>query len=431
MSETPQKSGFTSVFTGVFKWIFGLPIIRDVVGFFYDIYKHYELDPVVSAGVSSSKLVVNDYQKSSGWFKFGLPLALVVVGFAVLGAIAYHAYFDPVVIRLVHLPLPVDAVRVKAVDITDVAGGGGQVQQSVTVTLTSRITGNVTKVPVNLGDIVTPDSVLFEADPRPFQAALTAAEQALAQAQSAEKMAEKQDLGYQLLKKEGLASEQDLLQSASVLATSKSKVADCQENLINAQLDLQSTVTKSPVTGIVLQRLINADERIIPAQTTFQLGDLKNIYFLALIGEDKVGFVRAGLKADVVFPAFPGITYHGDVFFVDPNTNPTTRSFTAYIKCENPNILLKPGLSGFARITQKRHFLAVPNSALINPVGENASVFVISDDNHAFLRKIHFGSVDNGYTEITDGLKEGELVAVVGPLYLVDGDRVHCRITSN
>jgi len=130
----------------------------------------------------------------------------------------------------------------------------------------------------------------------------------------------------------------------------------------------------------------------------------------------------------MVFEAFPGQVFQGEVFFVDPKTNPQTRSFTAYIKIPNAYLKLKPGLSGFARITQQKHVLVVPDTAVINPVGESATVFVITPDNHAVLRPVRYGTITQGWAEIDDGIHEGDIVATVGPLYLKDGDKVHYHL---
>jgi len=422
-----QKGGWHSIVKTIVSW----PISREIGQFLHDVFRHYKLDAAAASVAHAGNEMRGEYARASSrlrfWLKFAIAIA-IIMGVVTLG---YHCYYNPTIARLLHLPMPVDAVRVRTIDLVEVSGGGGEVQQSATVTLISRISGVVKDVPVNLGDIVTTNSILYSCDTRVAEAALEAAKQTEASDESALKLAERQDSGNQELKNQGLASEEDLLQSASVLAQARANLAIAQEAVVNAQLDLESATTKSPVNGIVLQRLINPSERLITNQTVMQVGDLDDIYFLTQIAEDKIAFVHTGLKADVVFPAFPGEIFTGDVFFIDPKTDPNTRAFTVYIKIANPELRLKPGLSGFARITEKKHVLAVPDSVLINPEGENATVFVITDDNHAVLRPIHFAMVMQGWTEITDGLKEGDIVAAVGPLYLMDGDKVHVTMREN
>ena len=65
---------------------------------------------------------------------------------------------------------------------------------------------------------------------------------------------------------------------------------------------------------------------------------------------------------------------------IDPNIDPVTRTFTAYVEIKNQDFRLKPGLSGFARIRRSaKDVLAVPSIAIMNPSGEQASVFVVDD----------------------------------------------------
>jgi hypothetical protein len=66
----------------------------------------------------------------------------------------------------------------------------------------------------------------------------------------------------------------------------------------------------------------------------------------------------------------------------------------------------------------------VPSIAILNPSGEQASVFVVDDTGHAIMRKIRPGIVVDAMTEVLDGLKEGEKVVTVGQLYLNNNDKV-------
>lgn len=66
----------------------------------------------------------------------------------------------------------------------------------------------------------------------------------------------------------------------------------------------------------------------------------------------------------------------------------------------------------------------MPSIAILNPSGEQASVFVVDDTGHAIMRKIRPGIVVDAMTEVLDGLKEGEKVVTVGQLYLNNNDKV-------
>ncbi len=156
-----------------------------------------------------------------------------------------------------------------------------------------------------------------------------------------------------------------------------------------------------------------------------KIGSLDSVLLAAKISEDKMGSVQLGLTAEAGFPSFPGERFEGKVVKIDPNIDPLTRTFTTYVEIKNEGFRLKPGLSGFARIRRSaKNVLAVPSIAILNPSGEQASVFVVGSDSHATLRKIRPGIVVDAMTEVRDGLQEGEKVVTVGQLYLKNNDKV-------
>jgi membrane fusion protein (multidrug efflux system) len=413
------------------RWIGSWAVVQELAAFGRDAASHYRLDQAAAAAGRAGREIRMDYSQSSSRLRLAVRLTLLVLAVLFIGAVVYQAWYNPDLSRKLHLPMPTDVFRARKMDLTDISGGGGQVQPSQTVNLSSWIVGQVTKVPVNLGDLINPNTVLYECDPAPLDAALTAAEQKANMMQYAVQLAEKQDTGVQAMRKQGIATEVDVLTSSSNLAQARANLAAAQQALIEAQTGCAADKVKSPVTGIVMARMINPGERIIVSQSVMVLGELTDVYFLANIGEDKIASVRAGLKAEVVFESFPGEVFHGDVFFVDPKTNPQTRSFTAYIKIPNPRLKLKPGISGFARIVEQKHVLVVPDTAVMNPVGESATVFVVTADNRAVLRTVRYGMITQGWAEIDDGLEEGDLVVIAGPLYLKNGDKIHYHLEGS
>jgi multidrug efflux pump subunit AcrA (membrane-fusion protein) len=94
------------------------------------------------------------------------------------------------------------------------------------------------------------------------------------------------------------------------------------------------------------------------------------------------------------------------------------------VTIHNPALKLKPGLTGFMRIRIEKTALAVPTVAVINPFGENASVFAIDSHGRAVLTPVRVGLEAGGMMEIVSGLQEGSLVVTAGTVNLVDNDRV-------
>jgi multidrug efflux pump subunit AcrA (membrane-fusion protein) len=85
---------------------------------------------------------------------------------------------------------------------------------------------------------------------------------------------------------------------------------------------------------------------------------------------------------------------------------------------------LKPGLTGFARIKNRRTLLAIPSVSVINPVKDEATAFVVDSNGVVHIRPVKIGMAMEGFTEVVGGLAEGENVVTVGQANLRDGDKV-------
>ena len=109
---------------------------------------------------------------------------------------------------------------------------------------------------------------------------------------------------------------------------------------------------------------------------------------------------------------------------IDGSVNDVTRTFGVYISIPNEDLRLIPGITGYARILNQHMGLAVPSTAVIDPVGDKATVFVIGEDGRSHIRTVRRGLMADGLTELLDGVQEGEQVVTSGQQELHDNDRV-------
>jgi membrane fusion protein (multidrug efflux system) len=341
----------------------------------------------------------------------------------------YQKRYTAAEARKASLPIPVGAARAKVTQLEATIGAGGQVLQYTTITLTSRIAATAEKVMANVGDLVHSGDLLLKDDRRTFEAALESAKAevesarvSLAQAAAAEKSIED-------LKAKGMATGLEVLNAQVESAAKQSAFQESKSKLLKAQLDLEATRLTSPVDGIVLARFVNSNERVEVNEVLMQVGNLEKVYLLAQVQEESIGRIFEGQPAEVFFSSYPTTTFKGKVERVDPRVDPKTRAFTAYIVVDNPGLKLKPGLTGFARVRLQKTALAVPTVAVVNPFGDNASVFVISSDSHAILTPVRVGLEAGGMMEITGGLTEGSRVVTAGTIDLKNHDRVQVELS--
>lgn len=361
--------------------------------------------------------------KRSHWIIF--VVISLLLGLLVFVTIIHMIETTPSRARLIHAAVPVETVPVRRQDLNEIIGGSGSIEQGQTVQLTSQITAQVLKVPVKIGDLVKKGDLLVSWDDRLIQATLQANRDYVDVSNVKIKDETHQVERYTALENKNMGTPLELEKAEMALADAREGLAKATLALRQSEIDLEHVTMTAPLDSIVLERLVNPGETTHREQVVMKIGSLHNVLLGAQISEDKMHSVQLGLPADASFPAFPGERFEGKVLKIDPNINPVTRTFTAYVEIKNADLRLKPGLSGFARIHRSaKDVLAVPSIAIMNPSGEQATVFVVNNSGHAVERKIRPGIVVDAMTEVRDGLKQGENVVTAGQLYLNNNDKV-------
>jgi membrane fusion protein, multidrug efflux system len=333
--------------------------------------------------------------------------------------------------RLVNAAMPVEMTAAAIVKMDEVIGATGEVQQISTVSLTSNINSRILEIAVDLGAIVQKGDLLIRWDKRLFEAVRKSAVQRVQNADVQMKHALQQLQRLKTLRDEGMGSALEVEEAEVAVSNARFEQAGAEEDLMRANLNLEHTTLVSPVGGVVLGRLANPGENTTVDQPLLTIGELDNVLMVAHVGEEKIGSVYLGQKAEVSFDAYAGERFEGQVVKIDPKTDTDTRSFKTFIKISNPDLRLKPGLTGFAKLFRRTSSLAIPSIALMNPAGDHSTVFVVGPEGRAQLRKVKVGMVSKGLTEIMEGLEMGETVVTVGQLYLREDDRVNSEAYSD
>ena len=308
--------------------------------------------------------------------------------------------------------------------IEEVVGGSGQIEQYTTVTVTSKLGTRIIEMPVNLGSFVKTGELLARLDDRVQKATVAANREMVETNKVKAKDYEIQWKRLVTLRAGKMAADFDLETAEVNYMTARQATAASDLALAQSEIDLEYTELRSPVNGIVIERPANLGELARADGEMLKLGEVDDVYMNAKIAEEEVGSVHLNMGAEVSFDAFPGEVFTGSVEKIDPKTNPVTHSFPVYVKLANPGWRLLPGLTGFARLKQSRRALTVPNTAVLNSVGDHASVFVIDSQRRAHQRSVRLGVMSGVLTEVLSGLQEGDLIAVTGQLYLTENDEV-------
>ena len=178
----------------------------------------------------------------------------------------------------------------------------------------------------------------------------------------------------------------------------------------------------APQDGIVATLNVREGMFVKPATEVMMLADLSSVWLLAEVFESQADWVRVGAPATVRLSYLPGREWTGDVEYVYPSLDRTTRTLKVRLRFDNPDEELKPNM--FADVTieggAKRGVVVIPREALIR-TGEEERVIVALGNGDFQPRKVVAGIEVGDSVEIREGLRAGDLVVTSGQ-FLIDSE---------
>ena len=340
---------------------------------------------------------------------------------------------------------PVPAVSVITVEpktipytVTFVA----QTESSQQVNIVARVSGYLDKIAYHEGDLVKQGHLLFQLDPKPFQAQLQATLGELQSQQARHTNAKANLERVKPLAQQNALSQADLDRAQAEFDASKAAVFTAQAKVDDAKLNLGYTTIRSPVTGLA-SRSLQRQGAYINA-----LSDSANLTYVAAIdpiwvnfsvSQNQVAKLREQTqKGQIVLPknrdydvevvlaegsVYP---YKGKINFADPSFSQDTGSFLVRAVLPNPKRELQPGMFVTANVkgAELPNAIVVPQLAVQQ--GSNGHlVYVVNQAGSAEVRPVivgdYYGEKD---IVIVDGLNKGDRVVVEGVLKVIPGQPV-------
>lgn len=178
---------------------------------------------------------------------------------------------------------------------------------------------------------------------------------------------------------------------------------------------------RSPTSGVVLEKLVLAGQRVMAGEPVYRIADLKTVWLEGEIFERDLPAVRLGLPVTAEFAALPGAIRSGRITYVYPTLNPETRTARVRVELANPDLALKPGMYSTFRFTSATAPVAsVPRSAVL-VTGERNLVFVRMPDGMLMPHYVTLGTATDDRIEILSGVEVGDTV-VRSATFLVDAE---------
>lgn len=360
-------------------------------------------------------------------------------------------------------------------NITQVVSATGKIFPEYQVDLRPEVTGEIVKLPVEEGDIVTKGQLLIRIKPEQYIAQRDRAKAGLESSKAMLKVRkaslEKIESDYKRVKglfEKELASEQELetaksnyLQSIGQYEAQEASVMQARAGLNDAQEQLDKTIISSPIDGRITALNVELSERVLGSSFSqgthlLTVADLAKMEARVDVDENDVVLISVGDTTDVEIDAFGEEKFKGLVSQIGNSANTTgygtqdeVVNFQVRIKLLSPNERIRPGMSCDADIQTETKFdvVSVPIqsvTARMNkgekngkdgmPKAKNGKrekpeeVVFILEGNEVKKVKVETGISDDTYIEIVSGL-EGEEDVVSGPYRAIskeleDGSKV-------
>jgi RND family efflux transporter MFP subunit len=346
-------------------------------------------------------------------------------------------------------PIPVTVSYPVARDITDYADFTARIAAVDSVEVRAHVWGYLDKVNFKEGALVKKGDVLFELDPRPYEALLNQAKAKVTQDEAQLSYDEAEYRRNLLLFGKNAVSRSELDKSAAARGVDLANIAADKALVASRQLDLDYTKITAPVSGrtsryvVTLGNLILSGDQgggtllttivsVDPMYAYFDVDEHTALRVRKLVREGKADSLREGS-----FPVSLGLAdddghpHQGTINFVDNQVNPKTGTIRARGVFPNKDQVLLPGLFGRVRLPVGRAHdaLLVTERALDTDQGQKI-LYIVNEKNEVVIRPVRLGALQNGLREITEGLKSGERVIVNGLQQVRPGMIVEAKLVD-
>lgn len=323
-------------------------------------------------------------------------------------------------------------------EVTDYVDYTGRTAAVNAVDIRARVTGYLVKMPFREGAEVKQGELLFEIDPRPYQAQLDAVKAQVALAEANYRFAQAEYARSRAIaaRERGAISREDLERYQAQELQGQAQLGVARANLTSAQLNVEYTRITAPLNGQISRyyytvgNLVNADQTLLttlvsidPMYAYFDMDERTILRIRTAINEGRIKPPKdtnaipllMGLEGEEGYP------HHGTISFINNVVNPSTGTLTVRGVFDNPKPaegrrLITPGM--FVRI---RLPIGQPHSALLvidRAIGSDQGlkfVYVLDAENKVQYRRVSTGPLQEDGLRVIQGVEQGDWV-VVGAL---------------
>ncbi|HEY2713643.1 MAG TPA: efflux RND transporter periplasmic adaptor subunit [Chthoniobacterales bacterium] len=326
-------------------------------------------------------------------------------------------------------PPEVVVATVMAQDIPVEREGVATLEGFITATINAQVQGYLISRDYREGGVVKKGDLLFQIDPRPYEAALAQTQGNLATAQANNLKSEADVKRAIRLFERKVISEQERDTYINAASVGNGNVQSAEAAVRQAEINLGYTKITAPIDGIVgiakaqVGDLVGPGtialttiSQLDPIKAVINLGEQSFTEFLTNHpdADERERYLK-GLQFDLILGNETLFPHKGEFYAEDRNLDAQTGAIRIELTFPNPGNLLRPGQFGKVRavIEQQRGALVIPQEAVTEVQG-NQTVAIVGNDGTISIRQVAMGERAGGMWQVTKGLKPGEKVVVKG-----------------
>jgi HlyD family secretion protein len=292
---------------------------------------------------------------------------LIIV--VVAAAAAYYFYAQS------NKPKPEELYRFQAIkqgSVEQSVSANGTLNPVTVVSVGTQVSGRVSKLYVDFNDKVEKGQILLELDDSLFTAQIAQSSGTVRNAQASLELAQANESRIRSLYQQEYVSRQELDQAVQALKSARAQLDTASAQLRRDQTNLGFSIIRSPVSGIVVDRVIDVGQTVAASFQTPTLikiaQDLSKMQINSSFAEADIGNIKEGQKARFTVDAFPNRNFEGYVkqLRLNPTINANVVTYDVVISVDNPDLTLLPGMTAYVSIAVAREedVLLAPNAAL-------------------------------------------------------------------
>jgi HlyD family secretion protein len=257
-------------------------------------------------------------------------------------------------------------------DVTQTVSANGTLNPVVLVSVGTQVSGTVRKLYVDFNDKVEKGQPLLELDDALVSASERQSAASVVSAQATLELAQANEARMKALFAQEYVSKQEYDQARQALKVGQAQVALARAQNERDRANLNFTVIRSPVDGVVVDRIVDLGQTVAASFQTPTLikiaQDLSEMRIDTSFAEADIGLIREGQKARFTVDAFPNKNFTGEVqqIRLNPTNQQNVVTYNVRVNVANPDHLLLPGMTAYVNIgvAKRQGVLLVPNGAL-------------------------------------------------------------------